>query len=169
MANYTKTLAANFGATKSGQAANVGYTVRDSARNVLIPKTVGTLVEAGDYSGTANTGNYRGKDATFDDSWSGFIEYTIEGFQGVSSVEDFGPPVGSAVWSTVVEDGGDDGITLTSLGALSVAAAWGGGTSSGFGSRNVAFNAAGNPNVTRITATVDGNGNRQTVVLTPPE
>lgn len=120
MATFLFPIIANFGSLLSGQAANIGYVVKDSAGATKIALTTGTLTEETDSAGNAVTGLYFGS-ATLDTSWSFPLRiiYTISGQPGVCSEESVGAEAAlhaATVLGTTVDTGTLG--TITVLDAL---------------------------------------------------
>jgi len=87
MATYL--LSVNFGASKSGQAANVRYSVRDSSPATRIAATNTGIAEKLDAAGTTGIGSYSAIVSIDDSGWTFPIEvlFTIVGQTGVGVVD----------------------------------------------------------------------------------
>jgi len=105
MATYL--LSVNFGASKSGQAANIRYSVRDSSPATRIAATNTGIAEKLDAAGTTGTGSYSSIVSIDDSEWTFPVEvlYSIVGQTGVGVVETiyYSP---SAVPATVTDKTG---------------------------------------------------------------
>jgi len=97
----------NFGLSKTGQAANVRYSVRDSSPATRIAATNTGIAEKLDAAGTTGTGSYSAIVSIDDSGWTFPVEvtYTITGQTGVGVVDTiyYSP---SAVPATVTDKTG---------------------------------------------------------------
>lgn len=87
MATYTRPLSVVFGASATGQAANVQYKVLSTDRStVLIAATNSGVAES-----TTEPGTYYATGAVFDVSWSGYVIWSITTMPGYGAEETFVP------------------------------------------------------------------------------
>lgn len=84
MPTYTKQIAANFGASKTGLAASVQYTVTKTDGTTLIAATNAGVAES-----PSGSGIYTTAVANWDSSWAGQITWTITGQSGIAANDTF--------------------------------------------------------------------------------
>ena len=86
MPTYTRTIIAVMGPAYSGQAANIGVAVKDTAGTIIPGASVGLIAEVG------TSGSYAAALTLPAATANGRLEWTIAGQpSSVAAVEDFGP------------------------------------------------------------------------------
>jgi hypothetical protein len=155
-------LSVQCGSARSGQAANVRYTVTDSSGVVRVGPTGAGIAEKPDGNGALTTGAYGGTLSGVQVSWLPVvIDYTIVGVAGFIASDTVG---------AVLHPNGLDGVAVESgvnfrQAQSAILAESAGNLASSGGDVTIA--AGNNPAVRRITATTDQDGQRAVTLNLP--